>query len=119
MRKVELRGLATIAGAHVALVLPAGLDPAEAADLAIAHAACGATFLIATRLDLAHRLGSVIAAAAASRLPLAEAGIGTGAADGLVPFTPALLAARLGRSEGKNNAIIAKSVGMAPFRRLP
>jgi flagellar biosynthesis protein FlhF len=36
-----------------------------------------------------------MAAAAASGLPLTEAGIGSGAADGLVPLTPALLAARL------------------------
>jgi flagellar biosynthesis protein FlhF len=100
----ELRGLATTAGAHVALVLPAGLDPAESADLAIAHAECGATFLIATRLDLAHRLGGVVAAAAASGLPLAEAGIGSGAASGLVPFTPSLLATRLSRTEGRNHA---------------
>jgi len=100
----ELRGLATTAGAHVAFVLPAGLDPAESAELAIAHAECGATLLVATRLDLAHRLGGVVAAAAASRLPLTEAGIGSGAADGLVPFTPALLAARLSRSQGRDHA---------------
>ena len=65
----ELRGLAAAAGAEIALVLPCGLDPAEAAELALAHAECGATSLIVTRLDLARRLGSVIAAAAASRLP--------------------------------------------------
>jgi flagellar biosynthesis protein FlhF len=100
----ELRGLAATAGAEVALVLPSGLDPAEAAELAVAHAECGATSLIVTRLDLAHRLGSVIAAAAASRLPLVEAGIGPGAADGLVAFTPSLLAARLSRSQGNHHA---------------
>jgi flagellar biosynthesis protein FlhF len=101
----EIRELAAIAGAHVALVLPAGLDPAEASDLAIAHAECGAESLIATRLDLARRMGGVVAAAAASRLVLAEAGIGPEAADGMVPFTPSLLAERLGRSEGRNDAI--------------
>jgi flagellar biosynthesis protein FlhF len=99
----ELRGLAATAGAHLALVLPAGLDPAEAAELAAAYAECGATCMIATRLDLARRMGGVIAAAAASRLPLTEAGIGPGAADGLVPFTPSLLAERLRRSEGRNH----------------
>jgi flagellar biosynthesis protein FlhF len=100
----ELRGLAATAGAIMALVLPSGLDPAEAAELAVAHAECGAACLIVTRLDLAHRLGSVIAAAAASRLPLVEAGIGDGAADGLVPFTASLLAARLTRAQGKHHA---------------
>jgi flagellar biosynthesis protein FlhF len=100
----ELRELAAIAGAHLALVLQAGLDPGEATDLAIAHAECGAVSLIATRLDLARRMGGVIAAAAAPRLVLTEAGIGPDAADGLVPFTPALLAERLSRCEGRNNA---------------
>jgi flagellar biosynthesis protein FlhF len=100
----ELRGLAAAAGAHVAFVLPAGLDPGEAAELAVAYAACDALYLIATRLDHARRLGGVIAAAAASRLPLTEAGIGPGAADGLIGFTPSLLAARLTRFEGTNNA---------------
>jgi flagellar biosynthesis protein FlhF len=91
----ELIGLATAAGARVALVLPAGLDVAEAADLAVAHAECGATSIIATRLDLSRRLGSVVTATMISHLPLTEAGIGCGAADGLTPFTPSLLASRL------------------------
>jgi flagellar biosynthesis protein FlhF len=101
----ELGQLATAAEARIALVLPAGLDPAEAADLATAYAALGATHLIATRLDAARRLGGVIAAAASSRLKLTEAGIGPGAADGLVPMTAALLAERLNRCEGSNHAI--------------
>lgn len=99
----ELRGLAAAANAQIAVVLPAGLDPAEAADLAVAYAECGAHYLIATRLDLVRRLGGVIAAAATSRLPLVEAGIGPGAADGLIELTPSLLAARLIRWEGQAN----------------
>lgn len=89
----EMAALAEAAGAATALVLPAGLDPAEAADLAEAHAAAGARLLVATRLDAARRLGGVLAAAGG--LALCEAGIGPGAADGLVPMTADLLAARL------------------------
>ncbi|MDE2580804.1 MAG: hypothetical protein KGL52_04150 [Rhodospirillales bacterium] len=92
-----LAALIAVAGGTVALVLPAGLDPAEAAELAQAHAAAGARWLVATRLDLARRIGGVIAAATGG-LALAEAGIGPGAADGLVPLTPALLADRLSAS---------------------
>ena len=44
------------------LVLPAGLDVAEATDLALAYASAGAKLLVATRLDLAHRLGGILAA---------------------------------------------------------
>ena len=103
--------------------------PAEASDLAIAHAECGAVSLIATRLDLARRMGGVVAAAAASQLVLAEAGIGPDAADGMVPFTPSLLAERLGRSEGRNDATLifhgssrslrAKAAWARPGCRLP
>jgi len=92
----ELSALAAASEAHVTLVLPAGLDPGEAADIACAHAACGAASMVATRLDVAHRMGGIVAAA--TLLPLTEAGVGCGAADGLVPFTPLLLAARLSRT---------------------
>ncbi len=93
----EIAALAGAAGARVVLVLPAGLDVAEAADLAAAFAAAGALALVATRLDVARRLGGVLAAAAAGRLGLAEAGVGSGAADGLVPMTADFLAERLVR----------------------
>lgn len=89
-----LSALAAAIGARVALVLPAGLDPAEAGEIAAAHVALGANMLLATKLDAARRIGSVLAAAEAG-CALAEAGIGAGAADGMVPFTPDLLARRL------------------------
>ena len=101
----ELRGLAATVGADPVLVLPAGLDPAEAGELALAHAECGAAALIVTRLDLAHRMGGVIAAAAASQLPLVEAGIGDGAADGLVPSP--LLCWQRGLAVPKENTMSA------------
>jgi flagellar biosynthesis protein FlhF len=91
----ELTALAAVSDAVVVLVLPAGLDPAEAADLAAAYAAAGASLLVATRLDLVRRLGGILAASASARLALTEAGIGPDAADGLVPLTPGWLAARL------------------------
>ena len=95
----EVAGLAATADAAIALVLPAGLDPGESTDLAAAFAAAGASLLIATRLDLARRLGGVLAAAESGRLVITEAGIGPGAADGLVALTPDLLAERLGRCD--------------------
>ena len=91
-----LATLAQAAGAAVALALPAGLDPAEAADLGAAFADAGAGLLVATRLDQARRLGGILTAAQSGALPLAEAGIAPGAAaEGLVPLTPVLLARRL------------------------
>lgn len=89
----DLLALAATAGAVTVLILPAGLDPAEAHELADAFAQAGATLLVATRLDLCRRLGGVLAAAA--KLTLTEAGVGPGAADGLRPLTPEFLAGRL------------------------
>ena len=94
----DITGLAATANAQTALVLPAGLDAFEAADLAEAFAAGGATMLVATRLDLARRLGGVLAAADRGGMALIEAGIGPGAADGLAALTPALLAHHLERN---------------------
>ncbi len=91
----EIAGLAVTANAAMALVLPAGLDPAESADLAAAFASAGATLLVGTRLDLARRVGGLVAAADAGKLTLTEAGIGPGAADGLEALTPHVLADRL------------------------
>ena len=91
----ELVALAGVANAVMVLVLPAGLDTSEASEQAYAYAETGAAMLVATRLDLARRLGGVVAAAAAGPLALTEAGIGPGAADGLTPLTPDFLAARL------------------------
>ena len=91
----EVAGLAVTANAATALVLPAGMDPAESADVAAAFASAGATLLVGTRLDLARRVGGLLAAADAGKLTFTEAGIGPGAADGLDALTPALLADRL------------------------
>ncbi len=92
----DLRALSSTAKAACVLVMPAGQDPAEAAEQAEAFAPLGARHLLPTRLDLARRLGSILAAAAAADLILTEAGIGTGATDGLTPLTPEFLAERIG-----------------------
>lgn len=93
----EARALLTLARAveaELVVVLPAGLDAAEASDLARSFALLGARHLLPTRLDQARRLGAVLSAAAAG-LALTEAGIGPAAAEGLAPITPQWLAARL------------------------
>lgn len=91
-----LLALARAAGADIVLVLPAGLDAQESADLARAFAVLGARHLLPTRLDAARRLGGVLAAAAAGPA-LTEAGTGPGVADGLTPLSPEWLARRLER----------------------
>lgn len=92
---VALHALAAAAQADLVLVLPAGLDPHEAADLARAFAALGARHLLPTRLDAARRLGAVLAAAEAGPLLLTEGGTSPEVVDGLEVLNPARLAARL------------------------
>lgn len=89
--------VASLAGAceaRVLVVLPAGHDPAESADAAAAFHAAGARALLPTRLDVARRLGGVLAAAAAG-LALTEAGCGPGVTGGLLRLNAAELARRL------------------------
>ncbi len=69
-------------------------DAASAAETARAWRGWGCTHLVATRLDLSPRLGSLLAAADAGLvLALASLSPATGAA--MVPLTPAFLARRL------------------------
>lgn len=90
----RLHRLILAADATPVLVLPAGLDAEESAELARAFHLLGARHLIATRLDVARRLGGILAAAATG-LTLTEAGIGPQVARGLQPLSAEWLAARL------------------------
>ncbi|MCQ4159373.1 GTP-binding protein [Roseomonas sp. GC11] len=92
-----LAGLIAATRPAVVLVLPAGLDCAEATELARAFRALGATHLLPTRLDAARRLGGVLAAASAGGLVLSLGGTGPEAAGALLPLNAAWLAARLRR----------------------
>jgi flagellar biosynthesis protein FlhF len=80
------------ADGEVVLVLPAGGDAAEAADIACIYANAGATRMIVTRMDVVRRFGGIIAAANAARLPLADVSTSHRAIEGLAPITPGVLA---------------------------
>ncbi|MCQ8239240.1 hypothetical protein [Rhizosaccharibacter radicis] len=90
-----LRELLGVAECQGVLVMPTGLDPGEAGDLACRHARLGIRYLMPTRLEAGRRLGGLLSAAEAARLVLVEGGHGRGVADGLVTVTPQLLASRL------------------------
>ncbi|MGF1626138.1 MAG: hypothetical protein ACFCVH_14745 [Alphaproteobacteria bacterium] len=100
------RAAALIAGVrgHGVLVLPAGGDPLEAADTALAFAEIGATHLIISRVDAARRLGSLVTAAAVrgngGHLKLSGVGISPRLGNGLRPVTPASLARLLMTKSG-------------------
>jgi flagellar biosynthesis protein FlhF len=78
--------------AEPVLLMPAGGDVAESAEIAEAFSAIGAGRLIATRVDLARRLGGLLSAAQAGRLAFAEASVTPQIAEGLSPINPIALA---------------------------
>ena len=82
------------------LVLAAGLDSAEAADIAEAFADLGAKRMITTRIDQTRRLGSVLSAAHAGGLAIADAGVTPHVAHGLTALNPVSLARLLCRDPG-------------------
>ena len=80
------------AGAEPVLVLAAGGDAMEAADIATSFAAVGVKRLLVTRLDMARRLGGILAAADAARLTFCNVSITPHVADGLSQINPVSLA---------------------------
>lgn len=100
----SLRNMTDTTQGSLALVLQAGLDPTESADLAVRFAELGASSMIPTRLDIARRLGGILAAAASAPFILTNAGVGPGAADGMAQLTPDLLARYLTHSQAHQKA---------------
>jgi flagellar biosynthesis protein FlhF len=88
----ELRCLIEASAAEPVLVLPAGGDAFDTMEMVRSFRDLGCRRIALTRLDIARRLGSVIAAVDALRLDFAEAGVSSAIADGLSAFNPVLLA---------------------------
>jgi len=78
-----------------ALVMPAGMDAEEAAEIALTFDVLGVKNLIATRLDFARRLGGILSAAAKTGLTLGTASHTPQVAHGIIDLTPQKLAALL------------------------
>lgn len=74
------------------LLVGAGRDAEEAADLAKAFRPVEPRRMLATGLDLSHRLGSLLAAADAGRLAFSDVSRSPRIAEGLKPLNPLTLA---------------------------
>jgi len=83
--------------AEPVLVLPAGGDARELADIAEIFAGLGVSRLICTRVDVARRLGSVLAAADAANLRLADFSVTPYVGEGMHGVNPDALARLLVR----------------------
>ena len=87
-----LKALTHSADIEPILVLAAGGDTGEAADIGESFSACGATRILATRLDMTRRLGSILAAADAGQLMFSEVSINPHVATGLCAINPVSMA---------------------------
>lgn len=87
----ELFAYSKAAPMDMVVTLPGGLDAEEASEIARAFAVIGAKWLIPTRLDMARRLGGILAAADHAGLAFAAAGTGGEVANGLISLDAAAL----------------------------
>lgn len=78
-----------------ALVLPAGTDAEESAEIAMTFEILGVRKLIPTRLDFSRHLGGVLSAADRAKLSFAEGSHTPQVANGILHLTPDALAALL------------------------
>lgn len=87
-----LRELVETTEVEPILVMPAGGDPIEAAEIAEGFGTIGATRLFATRLDMTRRLGAILSAADAAQLMLCDASSNPHVAQGVNSLSPVTLA---------------------------
>ena len=80
------------ANAEPVLILAAGGDSMEAADISVAFAGLGPQRLLPTQLDMVRRLGSILAAADAAHLRFCDVSITPHVTDGLSSINPVSLA---------------------------
>lgn len=108
----RLSGAATASGAGLVLVLPAGGDTMESAEMAVAFASLGADRMVGTRLDVARRLGSILSAAQAGNLAVMALSTSPTIGAALRPVNPVSLARLLlpGPAEPAEN-FLARGTG--------
>lgn len=87
-----LSALVAATRAEPVLVLAAGGDVMESAEIAASLTAIGPTRLLVTRLDMARRLGGILAAAEAGSLRFCDVSVTPHVAEGLSPVNPLSLA---------------------------
>ena len=88
----DLEAFVTCADIEPVFVSPAGIDPVESVEIAERFATLRPARLLATRLDLARRLGGLITAVEASRLAYSDVGITPHVAHGVNALNPVALA---------------------------
>jgi len=106
----ELRDMMTVTPVEPVLVIPAGIDPVEAAEMGAIFRSVGVRRVIVTRLDLTRRFGSMLAAVYESRLNFCDVSISPKVAEGLTPLNPLALA-RLMMPNHERTVRVARHTG--------
>ncbi len=122
----DLKALLAAGEAEPVLVLPAGLDSMEAADIAQSFKALGVRRMLVTRLDMARRLGSLLGTAQRTRLAFCDASVSSKVAEGLTALNPVALARlmmpskeKAPRNAAKPSAAKNKAVRSPSSRTIP
>lgn len=92
------------------LVIAAGGDPYDAAEVSVAFSVLKIKSMIATRLDAAIRYGGILAAAYAAKIPLSAATIEPHIGEGFVTLNPVSLARLLAAHPGDDVSIFETTV---------
>jgi flagellar biosynthesis protein FlhF len=107
----DLGDLLNAADLEPVLVLPAGCDAAEAAEVGSSFRELGARRLLLTRLDMTRRLGSLLAIAYEARLSFSDISATPQVAEGLSPLNSLSLARLLLPNHVQHAARTAKQTG--------
>jgi flagellar biosynthesis protein FlhF len=89
---VDLHRKIKASHAEPILVIAAGSDPMEVADMVRLYREVGVKRFIATQMDIARRAGSILAAADSASLALCNVSVSAKVSDELIPITPVSLA---------------------------
>jgi flagellar biosynthesis protein FlhF len=92
----NLNRFITVGQAEPVLVLPAGMDPMESAEIAEIFASMGARLFIPTKLDAVRRYAGVLTAAQSGGMSIAALGNSPYVADRLEPASPLSMGRLLG-----------------------
>lgn len=122
----DLKALLAAGVAEPILVLPAGMDALEAADIAQSFKAMGVRRMLITRLDMARRLGSLLGTAHRARMAFCNASVSSKVAEGLTPLNPMAFArlmmppeAKAARAAAKASPSKTKAVRSSSSRTIP
>ncbi|MDP6688201.1 MAG: GTPase [Alphaproteobacteria bacterium] len=109
----DLKRFIAAADADTILVLPAGINAQDAAEMAAVFSRLGCHTMIATQLDTARRLGAILAAAQGGNLALSMVSISPSIAQGLTALNPMSLARVLLRDPEQSQEYQTSGAGRA------